>query len=172
VLYELDGQPALALYKKYLGEHASGLPGTGLLFPLILRTRDGVQGLGRAVLGIDEAEQSVTFAGDMPVGAWARLMLANHERLLDGASGAARGALEGLPAPRPELALLVSCAGRKLVMDQRVEEEVETVREVLGESAVMTGFYSYGEIAPLAAGAKLELQNQTMTITTFLEEAA
>ena len=169
VLYELDGRPVLALYKRYLGEHAGGLPGTGLMFPMVLRTPDGAQGMARAVLDIDEAAQSVTFAGDMPEGAYARLMMAGHERLLEGAADAARAALAGLGAQEPDLALLVSCAGRKLVLEERVEEEVEDVRDVLGARAVLTGLYSYGEIAPQATGAGLELQNQTMVITTFAE---
>jgi hypothetical protein len=169
VLYEVDGQPVLALYKKYLGEHASGLPGTGLMFPLVLRMSDGAQGVARVVLDIDEAAQSVTFAGDMPEGAYARLMMASPERLLEGAAGAARAALEGLGAQEPGLALLVSCTGRKLVLEKRVEEEVEAVRETLGTHAALAGFYSYGEIAPLAAGVGLELQNQTMVVTTIAE---
>jgi hypothetical protein len=169
VLYEVDGQPVLALYKKYLGEHASGLPGTGLLFPLVLRMPDGAQGVARVVLDIDEAAQSVTFAGDMPEGAYARLMMASHERLLEGAAGAALAALEGLGTQAPGLAMLVSCTGRKLVFEKRVEEEIETVRETLGTHPALAGFYSYGEIAPLAAGVGLELQNQTMVVTTFAE---
>jgi hypothetical protein len=169
VLYEVDGQPVLALYKKYLGEHASGLPRTGLMFPLVLRIPDGAQGLARSVLGIDEAAQSVTFAGDLPEGAYARLMMASPERLHEGAVGSARAALQGLGAQPPELALLVSCAGRKLVLEERVEEEVEDVREELGTRPALAGFYSYGEIAPLATGCGLELQNQTMVVTTFAE---
>jgi hypothetical protein len=68
-----------------------------------------------------------------------------------------------------DLALLISCVGRKLVLRQRVEEEVEAVRDVVGRDAVMTGFYSYGEIAPFSASARCELHNQTMTITTLSE---
>lgn len=169
VVHEVDGQPVLALYKKYLGEHASGLPRTGAMFPLVLRRPDGAQGVARAVLDIDEAEQSVTFAGDMPEGAYARLMMASPERLLEGAAGAARAALEGLGAQQPDLALLVSCAGRRLVLGERVEEELEDVRETLGARPALAGFYSYGEIAPLATGAGLELQNQTLVVTTFVE---
>jgi len=68
------------------------------------------------------------------------------------------------------LAVLISCVGRKMVLGQRIEEEVEGVREVLGEQATITGFYSYGEISPFAPDAKCELHNQTMTITTFGEK--
>jgi hypothetical protein len=69
----------------------------------------------------------------------------------------------------PDLAILISCVGRKLVLKQRVEEEVESVRNVLGARTVLSGFYSYGEIAPFLPSAKCELHNQTMTITTFAE---
>lgn len=167
VLYELDGQSVLGLYKQYLGSHAEDLPAAGLLFPLSLRGEDGAPGLVRTLLSISEAEQSMTFAGDLPEGAYARLMKANRDRLIDGAVGAAKICLQSAGAP--ELALLISCVGRKLVFKQRVEEEVEGVRGVLGSQAALTGFYSYGEICPFVPGGRCELHNQTMTITTFSE---
>lgn len=170
VLYELDGQSALGLYKKYLGEHAKGLPATGLLFPLSLRSKPGETPVVRAILSINEAEQSVTFAGDVPEGAQARLMKANFDRLIDGATGAARTSYQAIGSVKPDLALLISCVGRKLVLKQRIEEEVEGVREVLGTDTTLAGFYSYGEISPFTPGAKCELHNQTMTITTFSEQ--
>ena len=169
VLYELDGRSALELYKKYLGEHASGLPATGLLFPLSLRGKASGTGVVRTILSVNEQEQSMTFAGDVPEGAYARMMKANFDRLIDGAVGAARTTSLASGLNSPELAILISCVGRKLVLKQRIEEEVEGVRDVLGEHAVLTGFYSYGEISPFVPGAKCELHNQTMTITTFAE---
>jgi hypothetical protein len=169
VLYDLDGRSALGLYKTYLGEHAKGLPATGLLFPLSVRTKTGEKGLVRTILSIDEKEQSMTFAGDVPEGAYARLMKANFDRLIDGAIGAAKTSRESIGSTSPELAILISCVGRKLVLRQRVEEEVEGVREILGGRTALTGFYSYGEIAPFAPAAKSELHNQTMTITTLSE---
>ncbi len=170
VLYEVDGKSALQLYKTYLGEHAEGLPATGLLFPLCLRTKEGKSGVVRTVLSVDEKENSMTFAGDLPEGAYVRLMMANFDRLIDGAAGAAKITLSALEVETPELALLISCVGRKMVLKQRVEEEVEGVREKLGESVVLTGFYSYGEISPFSPGADCELHNQTMTITSMREE--
>jgi len=168
ILYELDGQPALALYKKYLGEHAKELPASGLLFPLSLKT-DGSESVVRTILGINEAQQSLTFAGDLPEGGHARLMKANFDRLIDGAVGAAQTSFEALGKHSPELALLISCVGRKLVLKQRIEEEVEGVQDVLGRETVLAGFYSYGEISPFTPSAKCELHNQTMTITTLSE---
>lgn len=169
VLYELDGRSALALYKEYLGEHAAGLPATALLFPLALRTGEEDYGLVRTVLSVNEDDQSMIFAGDMPEGGYARLMKANFDRLIDGAAGAAHAGYETLGSVSPELALLISCVGRKLVLKQRVEEEVESVRNVLGPETALTGFYSYGEICPHGAITKCELHNQTMTVTTFSE---
>ncbi|HNS15241.1 MAG TPA: FIST N-terminal domain-containing protein [Syntrophorhabdaceae bacterium] len=170
VLYELDGHSALELYKKYLGEHAKGLPATGLLFPLSLRTRTSENGVVRTILSVDEKKQTMTFAGNVPEGAYARMMKANFDRLIDGAVGAAQTSRQAIGDNAPDLAILISCVGRKLVLKQRVEEEVEGVRDILGDRAVMAGFYSYGEISPFAPGAKCELHNQTMTVTTFVEE--
>ncbi len=170
VLYELDGHSALELYKKYLGEHAGGLPSTGLLFPLSLRLRPNDTPVVRTILAVDEAEQSMTFAGDVPEGSSVRLMKANIDRLIDGAVGAAHTSSLAIGSMSPQLAVLISCVGRKLVLKQRVEEEVEGVSGVLGGSAVITGFYSYGEIAPFMPDARCELHNQTMTVTAFFEE--
>jgi hypothetical protein len=170
VLYELDGRSALELYKRYLGEYAADLPASGLLFPLKLRAKEGEVGLVRTILSVNEKEQSMTFAGDLPTGIHARFMKANPDRLVDGASEAAQTCFNITGSSSPDLAILISCVGRKLVMPQRIEEEVEIVRDTLGTHTVLTGFYSYGEIAPFKPFAKCELHNQTMTITTFLEE--
>lgn len=170
VLYKLDGQSALALYRTYLGEdYAQGLPSTGLLFPLCLRHADDKPGVVRTILGIDEAEQSLTFAGDVPEGSRVQLMKANFDRLVDGAGEAAEISFRAHGETSPELAILISCVGRKLVLKQRIEEEVEIVRDILGEQTALTGFYSYGEIAPFESGVRCELHNQTMTITTLRE---
>ncbi len=170
VLYELDGKSALQLYKTYLGDHAQGLPATALLFPLSLRVEEHATPVVRTILSVDEDEQSMTFAGDLPEGAYARFMKANFDRLIDGATEAARTSYEAIGSASPDLAILISCVGRKLVLKQRIEEEVENVREVLGERPALAGFYSYGEISPFTPGARCELHNQTMTITTFSEQ--
>ncbi|CAA7628016.1 conserved hypothetical protein [Candidatus Terasakiella magnetica] len=167
VLYELDNEPALDLYKRYLGEEAQGLPGSALLFPLAIRPHEGVVGgeLVRTIVGIDETAKTMTFAGDMPTGHHARLMRGNFDNLVDGAGKAAEAAKTGAPC----LAILVSCIGRKLLLGQRIVEEVEIISEALGGTASLIGFYSYGEISPHGFTGKCELHNQTMTITTIAE---
>lgn len=169
ILYELDGKSALELYKLYLGEHAKGLPATGLLYPLSIRTKEGSTGVVRTILSVDEENQCMIFAGDVPEGMYARLMKANFERLIDGAMGAAKISSQAIGSTAPDLAILISCVGRKMVLKQRVEEEIESVQDLLGERTLLTGFYSYGEISPFTPGADCALHNQTMTITTFLE---
>lgn len=173
VLFELDSKPALALYKEYLGDQAKDLPGSGLLFPLRLRlTKENGQivEVVRTILSVDEAKQSMTFAGDMPVGASATLMKANFERLIDGAAGAAGKSVEAIGAKTAELAILISCVGRKLILRERIEEELDAVIGVVGTQAVITGFYSYGELCPTAVTEKqCQLHNQTMTVTTLHE---
>jgi len=170
VLYELDGKSALDLYKLYLGEQAAGLPATGLLFPLSIRTKDSQASLVRTILSVNEEEQSMTFAGDVPEGSYARLMKANFDRLIDGAIGAATKSYEAIGSFTPELAILISCVGRKMILKQRTEEEIEGVRDILGEKTVMTGFYSYGELSPFNQGGICALHNQTMTITLLSEK--
>ncbi|MCE7063454.1 FIST signal transduction protein [Dyadobacter sp. CY343] len=167
ILYEIDAQPALDLYKSFLGDKAKDLPASGLLFPLSMRDSEDRAPVVRTILGINEEEKSLTFAGDIPEGSFVKLMKANNDRLITGAEEAAHAASEGLENA-PDFAILVSCVGRKLVLKQMVEEEVECVSNVLS-APVMTGFYSYGELAPFNRNSLCELHNQTMTITTFRE---
>lgn len=170
ILYELDNQPALELYKKYLGEHAANLPASALLFPLSLMNKENETTLVRTVLSVNEADGSMVFAGDIPQGSNVRLMKANFNRLIDGANDAAEMSKISLKNADPDLAILISCVGRKLVLKQRVEEELEAIREVFGDETCMTGFYSYGEICPSKPFEQhCELHNQTMTITIFKE---
>ena len=168
VLYELDGTSALELYKTYLGDKASELPGSGLLFPLAIKEKEGDEPVVRTLLAVDEDASSMTFAGDIPEGASVQLMKANFDKLVDASYEGAEITLDKVGG-QAELAILVSCVGRKLVLDQRVEEEVEEVRSVLGDDTKITGFYSYGEISPLTPSVNCELHNQTMTITAFKE---
>jgi hypothetical protein len=169
VLYELDGTSALKLYKTYLGTYAAELPASALLFPLSVRLPDAAMPVVRTVLAVSDEHGTMTFAGDLPEGAYARFMKANFDRLVIGAASAAMTSYEAIGSTSPDLALLISCVGRKLVLKQRIEEEVEEVRQVLGKKTTLAGFYSYGEISPFTPGSKCELHNQTMTITTFAE---
>ena len=167
-LYDLDGQPALDLYKTYLGAEAANLPASALLFPLRIHPKGRPEeSLVRTVVGIDAAKKAMIYAGTVPQGHVAQVMLGNFDNLIAGAGRAA----EKAAIPQAKLAILVSCIGRKLLLGQRIVDEVEAVSDVLGAACRTTGFYSYGEIAPMENLPFCDLHNQTMTITTFAEPA-
>lgn len=169
VLSELDGQSALELYKQYLGKYADQLPAAGLLFPLSILADETEEAFVRTIMFVDEKNKSLGFAGDVPTGSYARFMRAVPDDLIDGAAEAATIS-KGLGGESPELCILISCVGRKEVLKQLTEEETESVEESYRNKPVMTGFYSYGEIAPFRPGDRVMLHNQTMTITTISED--
>jgi len=185
-LFMIDDEYALDLYKKYLGPYADELPGSALLFPLLVRVSNEEEPVVRTILSIDEESKSMRFAGDVPEGASVRFMKANFDRLVDAASAAAHQAITGgrileggvtggrvpeggVVGGEPSLSLLISCVGRKIILGSRVSEEVEAVKDVFGAKTLVTGFYSYGEIAPHSSRVQCQLHNQTMTITNFSE---
>ena len=168
ILYEIDGKPALDLYKNYLGEKARQLPQASLLYPLNVTPEDKKEPVVRTILNINDDNQSMILAGDVPINSRVQLMMASVDGISAGAKTAAEFAMKNRKK-KPELVLLVSCIGRKLVMNQRVEEELEEVRETIGEKIPMAGFYSYGELAPFNGSRSCDLHNQTMTLTLISE---
>ena len=172
VLYELDDKPALDIYKNYLGDKAKDLPASGLLFPLELQEdeNNGVTTV-RTILAVNEEEKSITFAGDIPEGSIVSLMKANHDRLIEGAFNASKKVNLSGYNDEEILCIAISCIGRKLVLKQRAEDELEATLENLPPKTKQVGFYSYGEISPLSSG-KCDLHNQTMTLTLIWESDA
>jgi len=168
ILYKIDGKPALDLYKNYLGEKAKDLPGSALIYPLNVKSKENKQSFVRTILNIDEEKNAMILAGDVPEQASVQLMMTNMDSIAAASETAALRAMEGRNNA-PQLALLISCIGRKLVLDQRIEEEVEEVMSVIGDDVVISGMYSYGEIAPFYGERSCKLHNQTMTITLISE---
>jgi hypothetical protein len=170
LLLELDHQPALDVYQRYLGDYAQGLPASALLFPMaVLNMAGDDSGLIRTILGIDEARRGLILAGSVEQGVLMRLMHANTDALVDGAEQAGRAAFAGQNQDAPRLALLVTCIGRKLVMGDRTEDEIEAVAATGGPHTLLTGFYSFGEISPGLPTVGCQLHNQTMAITALSE---
>ncbi len=168
VLYELDNKPALDLYKKYLGDKSKDLPGAALLYPLKVKSDNEDQSIVRTILNIDENNHSMILAGNVLEGQKVQLMMTHVDSIVNASEEAASNANK-IRVKDPELAILVSCVGRKLVLDQRVEEEVEEVIEAIGDKVTICGMYSYGEIAPFDGEKKCQLHNQTMTVTLISE---
>lgn len=173
VVMELDGEPPLDLYTRYLGEEeAAAMPGSGLAFPLRIHDEaEPERQIVRSVFAVDRDARTLTFAADIPEGCTAQLMRANFDSLAAGAGEAARQARSSLAGQLAgdKLAILVSCTGRRRVMGQRIQDELDAVAAELGDDVVRVGFYSYGEISPPAASGRCELHNQTMTVTMIAE---
>ncbi len=160
ILFTLDNKPALELYKMYLGELASELPSSGLLFPLSIRkdNQDSTD-LVRTILAIDEERQSLTFAGDIPQGYLAKLMKANIDNLIEGASVAAkRTNITNIHST--SLSISISCVGRRLILKERAEDELDASIDILPKNTQLIGYYSYGEISPNFINQDCDLHNQ------------
>ncbi len=168
ILFKIGDRFALDLYKEYLGKYADELPGSSLYFPLSMKENLNSVPVVRTILAIDEENKSMTFAGNIPIGSKVRLMKGNFDKLIDASYNAAE-LIHKEQKGAPQLALLVSCVGRKIVLGNRIEEEIEVVKEVFGDKMLVCGFYSYGEISPSLNKVACELHNQTMTITTMYE---
>ena len=169
ILYEIDGKPALELYKKYLGEYSKDLPSSALDFPMSIKADSQSEAIIRTVLSIDEKQQSLIFAGDVPEGYLARLMRTNIDGLIDGSEIAAEQ-ISKINEKRA-LGLVISCVGRRIVLKQLSDEELESIGETLGANVQLTGFYSYGELAPFSKEIlSCSLHNQTMTLSVIYEE--
>ena len=169
VLYKIDDRFALDLYKEYLGKYAEELPGSSLYFPLSMKETPNSEAVVRTILAIDEENKSMTFAGNIPEGSFVRLMKGNTDKLIDASSKAALKT-KAKPSKDTQLALLVSCVGRRIVLGDRVEEELEVVKEIFGDETILCGFYSYGEFSPNLDNVSCELHNQTMTVTILSED--
>lgn len=169
ILYELDSKPALDIYKKYLGDKASELPASGLRFPMSFRYKDSKESIVRSMLDIDEETNSMIFRADIPQGSLCKLMKSNTYNLIDAAKIAVERSQKMLASQNAELAIIISCVGRKVVLKQRTEEEIESIRDLLGKKSIITGYYSYGEIGPAKEKSECEMHNQTMTVTLFSE---
>lgn len=170
IVYELDGRPILDLYYDYLGEYAKDLPASGLLFPLNVRSSDNVYNYVRAVAGVNKENRSLRFFGEVPQGYYARLMYGNSNNLIQGAIEAAKDSINSIDSENGNVAILISCVSRRILLNQMTDEEIEVVRNVFGNDVTVTGFYSYGEIAPSHKNRITEFHNQTMTITLIGED--
>ena len=166
-VYEIDHKPALEIYTKYLGELSRDLPSSGLRFPLSVKQTDSRPAYVRTLLGIDAVEKSLSFAGDVPQGSLCKLMKTDIDSLIDASAVLAQGLADDR-SKQDSLCLAVSCVGRRLVMDQIAEEEIEAIQTILGPKTTIFGFYSYGEIAPFDS-ALCSLHNQTTTLTLLSE---
>lgn len=166
-VYEIDHRPALDIYVSYLGALADDLPSSGLRFPLSLKSNGTNSAIVRTLLGINKQEKSLIFAGEIPEGSICSLMKTDIDALIE-ASNRLAGSMQNTSGAKSLLCLVVSCVGRRLVMGQIAEEEVESIQKSLDPRTKLFGFYSYGEVAPFQ-NQYCALHNQTTTLTLLAE---
>lgn len=164
---KLGNERAFDLYEQFLGDDADGLPGTALLYPVAVWLPGAEDYVVRTVFNIDEVRGSITLGEAVPKGTRLQFMRARFDDLLQGVKKAAEEAKRNL-SQTPELALMVSCIGRKLLFNQQIEEEISATHNVLGKDACIGGFYSYGEICPVNKDLAA-LHHQMLTLTVFAE---
>lgn len=168
-LYELDGGKAFELYERYLGELASSLPASALRYPLAQITPNAWSCLKtRSTLSFDATVGSIQLCGSLAEGDFVRMMRATPEHLVRAAHNAASDCMIS-GGKRPTLAVAVAGAGRRQMLGLRAEEELEDIKRTLGPQLALSGFYGYGEIAPLAGGTTSEVHGQSISITSFDE---
>ena len=176
VVYELDGQPALQAYEKFLGKHAALLPAVGVEYPLGLLgpccdAGEETHFLCRATMGVDREAGAVVFAGDVPQGARVKMTIGNDADIIAAAGKGARIAMDKLPlrkaASKPKAVFLYSCMARKLVLGSRTNEEILAVQHEVGNTVPLIGFYTYGEYAPAGRSDHSFFHNETVTMTVI-----
>jgi hypothetical protein len=168
-VFEIDNRSAIDLYKIYLGPYIDDRTNSTLLFPFSVKLPDSTMSIVRSILEINYKDDCMVFTGDVPEGSTVRFMKASFDKLIDAAADAAQQILDKSAGMPPKLAILISCVGRKVVLEKQIEDEVDAVSEVFGVDTALLGFYSYGEISPHTIDNTCEMYNQTMTITTLNE---
>lgn len=167
ILYELDKKPALDLYEKYLGDKSSEMPTAAMYYPIGINV-DDEQFHVRTILDVNQDYNAMIFAGDIPVNSRVQFMMTNPRDLINTSVQTAEQAKARFNS-KPQLALFISSMGRKLLLDQRTIEEVEEAKRIIGDDVIISGFYSYGEIAPFEEENMCQIHNQSFALTLISE---
>ncbi len=163
VVYEIDGAPAIDFYRRFLGDQFKPKPE----FPLVIVNDDGEPEYLRETPGdIDEHTGAITYLADLPEGARVQVSITDRAAILDGCAESIRRALQGFPdTKKPEAAIIVSCAARRLLLGTKTGEEFRILKESIGDEVPFCGFYTYGEIGPQETDrTKSIMHHETFTI--------
>jgi len=146
-VYQIDDEPALDLYNKYLNIDTDGSDiALGAEYPLVLMRDDG-SSVMRAAMWANE-DKSIVYAGSVPEGAKARFGISPGVEIIE-------HAIEQMSqfnqqTPESDAIVLFSCKARHLALGQRVEDEISAIRKLW--DVPLVGFFTFGEIGPGAQG--------------------
>ena len=173
ILYELNGEPALDVYERFLGHHAAKLPQVGVEYPLMIAgdpagtgdSHESDLSLLRATMSVNRRDGAITFAGDIAEGATVYLTCGDRDAIQEAAGAAAQRALDELGDARPAMIFCYSCMARKIVLGRHTGEELDRIQSVVGDPIPMIGFYTYGEYCRVRIGGPSFLHNETATVS-------
>lgn len=162
----IGGRSALQFYRDIFGAHSTPLNE----MPMAV-FEEGEQFYIRTPIDYDESDGSVGFSGTMPENARVQLTEATPEGIISDVDTSLGKLAESLDRKwTPQAAIVASCVSRKWILGSRSAEESALLSSRLPKSLPIVGFYSFGEIGPLAPGRAAVLHNCTM-ITLLLGEA-
>ncbi|QDT05737.1 FIST N domain protein [Rubripirellula lacrimiformis] len=167
-IFEIDGRPALDVYKEHIGPEAiAGLPQSVIRFPIALKM--DLHEVVRDVMGFDEETGAMHLAGDAPQGIGIQFMTTTPEEILDGVDEAVeRLLMQTLGVNADALCVCISCSGRGEILGDQTSEEPRLLQELLGKDVKQVGMYAFGEISTTTSGYP-QNHNQTMTVAIIRE---
>ena len=176
-LLEVNNRPALSIYEDYFGKKAEELikepiARMAYTYPLGMSVEGSDELLIRDVIIANEKGE-ITCAAEIPQGSEIRLMLGDPEKAIQAAKEAAESAKKQLKGANPKAIFVFDCMARHKLLGARIGEEITALQEVLGKDTPLTGFYTYGEQAPLAGilgpECRSEFHNETMALLVLGE---
>lgn len=148
LLYELDGRPALEIYRELLPNETI----TPDNFRMISRyhpigfVQAGSEPLVRLPLAVTD-DGALSCVGTLPGDAFAYIMEGNPGSLIEAAAVAAERAMAALEGKPPAVAIVINCVTRPPLLGDQSQAEIDRIRSVLGATTPFIGMYSFGEIA-------------------------
>lgn len=175
VLYELDGQPAIQIYEDQFGKDKELISKDepfarlAITYPLGIATEENEEFLIRDPITVDE-QGAITCAAEIPVGAKVYIMIGSREEAIEAAQEAAKQAMAQIEGRQIKAAILFNCIARKKLLMAKKQEEIDRIRQILGEEVPLIGFYTYGEQAPLGKEiATCSFHNETDVLFILAE---
>ena len=171
VLHELDGKPAINIYRDYFGAEEAKklqeetLAKLAITYPLGMTVAGSDEMLIRDPITVDE-KGSITCAAEIPEGSEIRLMIGSREEAVKVAKVAAEKAVEQLDGLPPQAVIIFNCIARSKLFGERSGEEISAIQEAVGAETPLIGFYTYGEQAPLGG----EVRNMNKCNPAFHNE--
>jgi hypothetical protein len=171
IVRTIDNEPAVEIYKHFLGSDAEGLKNFTLnssaaMYPLGFYLEESRQYLLRNIIDILEDGSIVCHEG-IPQGAEVHLMISNNESCRNSAIEAAELVKASLADKPAKLVLVFESLARHRILGRNTSSEIQAIKDVLGKTTPIVGMCSYGEIGPFETLSNIKniyLHNESILI--------